>query len=384
MDSDESDVLASEQAIEPLPFGRVFRNVVGVSPCKFLWATRKLLNLQVTHLPLPLTALKNLEDIRALSAAANVFVPPALRWVKEKRSGIMRCLGFLASLAPNYSQKYSQIITRYEYRVLARVCDVLGIGTEKVLVHNLKRFTDVSLNWALFHDEKKHRVICLVEDVSLMVWPLMFDMDLVALQDGRVHRGAYRAAMPICDALTLYLGPYLSYRGIGHELVFTGCGFGGSVAAVVALLLQPYLESTGYAGIRCHLFGPMPVLEGTFEAIESGDVLITSYVLATDIVPRLSLSAARNTYQQAVGRNRDAECLSDDERLPNGSKMMEGTLTLGDLILLQAQGDEWLAHKATWTDISTLRISEAVIEAHYLYDDAFKALRGDQETSSGE
>lgn len=383
MSSGESDVFASEQVSEPLPFRRVFKDVVGVSPFGFLWATRKLLNRHVTHLPLPLATLKAPEEISTLVAAASVFVPPALRLVKEKRSAILRCLGFLASLAPNYSQKYSQIITRYEYRVLARVCDVLGLGPEKVLVHNMKRFTDVSLNWALFHDEKKHRVICIVEDASLLVWPLMFDPALVPLQGGRVHRGAYRAAMPICDALTLYLGPYLSYRGIGHELIFTGCGFGGSVAAIVALLLQPYLESTGYAGIKCHLFGPMPVLEGTFEAMESGDVQITSYVLATDIVPRLSLSAARHTYQQAVGGSRDAECLSDDERLPNSSGMMEGTLTLGELVLLQAHGDEWLAHEATWTDISTLHISETVIEAHYLYDDAFKTLRREQ-ASSGE
>lgn len=98
----------------------------------------------------------------------------------------------------------------------------------------------------------------------------------------KCHRGTLRSALFIkkkIDELQILQTAFMEHPS--YTLIMTGHSLGGSIAAVLGILLRP-----DYPGLQCYCYAPLRVLSAA-GIVKTFD-FVFSVVVEDDITPRLS------------------------------------------------------------------------------------------------
>ncbi|CAL1266173.1 unnamed protein product [Larinioides sclopetarius] len=116
----------------------------------------------------------------------------------------------------------------------------------------------------------------------------------------KCHRGALRSALYLQNKLKeLNILERAFLENPTYSLALTGHSLGGSIAAILALLLRPK-----YPNLQCYSYGPLATLSslGIVETLEN----VLTVVIGEDLAPRLSASSCNELRNQLIGSLRES------------------------------------------------------------------------------
>lgn len=120
---------------------------------------------------------------------------------------------------------------------------------------------------------------------------MSFPVETTALKL-KCHRGALRSALfihkKICDLNILKIA---FAENISYTLVLTGHSLGGSIAAILSLLLHPE-----YPSLQCYSYAPLAVFSAN--GVPRTLDFVFTIVVGDDMVPRLSVHSCKELMVQ--------------------------------------------------------------------------------------
>ncbi|KAL0036871.1 hypothetical protein WJX77_003190 [Trebouxia sp. C0004] len=152
-------------------------------------------------------------------------------------------------------------------------------------------------------DKANHCIILAIRG-SLEVGDVLSDLSANPMElsllgvQGKVHEGMMGAATFVhCNSAAALESVAQTHPG--WPLVVTGHSMGGGVAAIVAALLRDGTAPIGLGPVRCCVISPAAVFSGDLS--EACRPFITSLILRSDAVPRLSYASVEGVFVELVG-----------------------------------------------------------------------------------
>ncbi|KAA6423739.1 MAG: hypothetical protein FRX49_06310, partial [Trebouxia sp. A1-2] len=151
-------------------------------------------------------------------------------------------------------------------------------------------------------DKANHCIILAIRG-SLEVGDVLSDLSANPMElsllgvQGKVHEGMMSAATFVhCNSAAALES--VAHTHPGWPLVVTGHSMGGGVAAIVAALLRDGTAPKGLGPVRCCVISPAAVFSGDLS--EACRPFITSLILRSDAVPRLSYASVEGIFVELV------------------------------------------------------------------------------------
>eukprot|EP00884_Botryococcus_braunii_P013087 jgi/Botrbrau1/2177/Bobra.101_2s0015.1 len=177
------------------------------------------------------------------------------------------------------------------------VLKLTGLDSESLLLSEWNNSIAKPCFYVAVDRERQRIVLCIRG--SLEMGDMLSNLSADPMEEpllglsGRVHRGMMQAALYVHNQT----GPTLAEAGLrfpGWPLFITGHSLGGGVGTIVAALLNNGVKPDGLGDVTCVAIGPAAVF--SFDVAERVTPFVTSLVLGSDVVPRLSYASVEDVF----------------------------------------------------------------------------------------